>query len=155
MKSKKVIISTISILLITTICIILYAKSNYPKFIGESKDGFWKAELTKSDKTTIGPNYYLELYWKGKKNIEKEIVIKKLRLKVDGEVYKENDNYVLAEYSADTSENAPDHLTTFDFMPEENLKGQNLNLEIEWENKDSESSSNIKIEEKNIIIFNK
>lgn len=151
MKSKKVIISTVIALLIAITCVILYAKNNYPKFIGESKDQYWKAELTKNDKTSIGPNYSLELYWKGNKNIEKDIKIKTLKLKVDGKVYKENDNYDLAEYATDKSENAPDHITTFDFMPEKKIKGHKLELEIEWKNKESKKSSNIKIKETNII----
>ncbi|MCY7671974.1 DUF4944 domain-containing protein [Bacillus altitudinis] len=155
MKIKKfILLSTIFILFITATCVIIYAKNNYPKFMGESKDQYWKAELTRSDKTSIGPNYYLELYWKGNKNIEKEIKIKTLKLKIDGKVYEENENYDLAEYATDKSENAPDHITTFDFIPEEKIKGHKLEIEIEWKNQDSEKSSNIKIKEKNIVNLN-
>ncbi|WP_260862750.1 DUF4944 domain-containing protein [Bacillus pumilus] len=48
--------------------------------------------MSKSEKRSIGGNYCLEVYWKGKKDIEKEIKIKRLKVKVDGKVYKENDN---------------------------------------------------------------
>lgn len=67
----------------------------------------------------------MNLYWQGSKKDEKRTVVEKITLFIDGKKYDDREDYDLSEY---TGEEMPDgghmedHIATFDFMPEEEVR---------------------------------
>ncbi|MCY9166800.1 DUF4944 domain-containing protein [Bacillus atrophaeus] len=105
------------------------------KYIGYSQKEIWEASIEKSDKTSIGPNYFLNLYYKGNKADEKNTVIKKLTLFIDSQKYDENEDYDLSEYTGEKLEGGgvgEDHILTFEYMPENEVIGHEITVEVTW-----------------------
>lgn len=95
------------------------------------------SNLEKSDKTSIGPNYFLNLYWQGSKKDEKRTVVERITLYVDGEKYQDDnvDEYDLSEYTGDKMPGGgrmEDHIATFDYMPEDEVIGHDVLVKVEW-----------------------
>ncbi|CUB38163.1 hypothetical protein BN2127_JRS5_03870 [Bacillus amyloliquefaciens] len=91
MKKRKVIKT---LLVIITVLIIAAGFALFSlisgekvKYIGYSQSKTWEASIEKSDKTSIGPNYFLNLYYRGNKVNEKNTVIKRLTLFVGPEIW--------------------------------------------------------------------
>ncbi|MDA1477962.1 DUF4944 domain-containing protein [Bacillus changyiensis] len=131
---------------------IIYSHQNKPLFEGASEDGTWKVMMTKSDKTSIGPNEYLDVYWQGHKEEEKKTIVKKIILKVDGKMYRDGEDYELSDYTGeelDGGGSKPDHISTFDFIPEDEIKNHDLTVQIKWTDGHREQTANIKMKENN------
>ncbi len=94
--------------------------------------------IEKSGKTSIGPNYFLNLYYRGNKVNEKNTVIKRLTLFVDGRKYGEDKDYHLSEYTGEKLEGGgtgEDHIQTFEYMPEHEVIGHEITVEASMENR--------------------
>ncbi|AIU83962.1 DUF4944 domain-containing protein [Bacillus velezensis] len=154
MKKRKIMKIIIPIVILLGVFVVLYSiYDQQDLYKGTSNDNEWKVSIEKSDKTSIGPNYFLNLYWQGSKNKEKKITIKQIELMVDGKVYQENGPYSLSEYNGESLKEGgerPDHISTFDYMPEEDIKGHKLEVRVTW-NESKEKITVIKLEEKKFL----
>ncbi|QAR59014.1 DUF4944 family protein [Bacillus velezensis] len=153
-KKRKIMKIIIPIVILLGVFVVLYSiYDQQDLYKGTSNDNEWKVSIEKSDKTSIGPNYFLNLYWQGSKNKEKKITIKQIELMVDGKVYQENGPYSLSEYNGESLKEGgerPDHISTFDYMPEEDIKGHKLEVRVTW-NESKEKITVIKLEEKKFL----
>lgn len=100
---KKWLLIIAGFLIICIITLFVMVSGNKVKYEGSGKSGLWMSNLEKSDKTSIGPNYFLNLYWQGSKKEEKWTVVERITLYVDGEKYQDDnvDEYDLSEYTGD------------------------------------------------------
>ncbi|MBR8662805.1 DUF4944 domain-containing protein [Bacillus paralicheniformis] len=75
---------------------------------GEGESGLWHASIEKSDKTSIGPNYFLNLYWDGAKEDAKRTIVKTITLYIDGKKYDDRGHAlsVKVEWKTGDEENA-------------------------------------------------
>ncbi len=87
-KKWLLIIAGFLIIYITTLFVMV--SGNEVKYEGSGKSGLWMSNLEKSGKTSIGPNYFLNLYWQGSKKDEKWTVVERITLYVDGEKYQDD-----------------------------------------------------------------
>ncbi|MDM5302047.1 DUF4944 domain-containing protein [Bacillus subtilis] len=138
-------------LVICIVSIFVIMSENKVKYEGSGKSGIWVSNLEKSDKTSIGPNYFLNLYWQGSKKDEKRTVVEKIILFIDGKKYDDREDYDLSEY---TGEEMPDggymedHIATFDFMPEEEVIGHDLVVKVEWKTGEKKQTEEMKLHKK-------
>ncbi|BCE14654.1 hypothetical protein RSC3_02010 [Bacillus paralicheniformis] len=115
---------------------------------GEGESGLCHASIEKSDKTSIGPNYFLNLYWDGAKEDAKRTIVKTITLYIDGKKYDDRGEYDLSEYTGEEMDDGghmEDHIATFDFMPEEDVIGHALSVKVEWKTGDEENAEIIKL----------
>lgn len=63
--NKKWLLMMAVFLMICIVSIFVMISGNKVKYEGSGKSGLWVSNLEKSDKTSIGPNYFLNLYWQG------------------------------------------------------------------------------------------
>lgn len=132
---KKWLVVWAAILMICIVFIFVLVSGKKVKYEGSGKSGLWVSNLEKSDKTSIGPNYFLNLYWQGSKTDEKRTVVGKITLYIDGQKYDDREGYDLSEY---TGEEMPgggqmeDHIATFDYMPEDEVIGHDVLVKVEW-----------------------
>ncbi|KUL16718.1 YoaO [Bacillus paralicheniformis] len=115
---------------------------------GEGESGLWHASIEKSSKTSIGPNYFLNLYWNGAKEDAKRTIVKTITLYIDGKKYDDRGEYDLSEYTGEEMEGGgymEDHIATFDFMPEEDVIGHALSVKVEWKTGDEENAEKMKL----------
>ncbi|MCY9255650.1 YdhH/YoaO family protein [Bacillus spizizenii] len=154
MKKRKIMKIIIPVVILLGIFVVLYSiYEQQDLYKGTSKDNEWKVSIEKSDKTSIGPNYFLNLYWQGSESKEKKITIKQIELIVDGKVYEEGGPYHLSEYNGEQLKDGgkkPNHVSTFDYMPEEDIKGHKLEVKIKW-NESKEKTTVFKLEEKKFL----
>ncbi|OMI04538.1 hypothetical protein BTA30_07750 [Bacillus swezeyi] len=54
----------------SVIFVIVLMSGSKVKYEGSGNSGLWCSSIEKSDKTSIGPNYFLNLYWQGSKEDE-------------------------------------------------------------------------------------
>lgn len=95
-KIKKILIITAPLL----ICLVTFfamIAGDKVKYEGSSRNGLWVSTIEKSDKTSIGPNYFLNLYWQGNKKEAKRTIVEKITLYIDGKKYDDRENYDLSE----------------------------------------------------------
>ncbi|MCY7779654.1 YdhH/YoaO family protein [Bacillus haynesii] len=115
---------------------------------GKGESGLWHASIEKSGKTSIGPNYFLNLYWDGTKEDAKRTIVKTITLYIDGKKYDDRGEYELSEYTGEEIEGGghmEDHIATFDFMPEEDVIGHALSVKVEWKTGDEENAEIMKL----------
>ncbi|MDR4435288.1 DUF4944 domain-containing protein [Bacillus tequilensis] len=132
---KKWLVVIAAFLMICIVSTFVTVSGKKVKYEGSGKSGLWVSNLEKSDKTSIGPNYFLNLYWQGSKTDEKRTVVGKITLYIDGQKYDDREGYDLSEY---TGEEMPgggqmeDHIATFDYMPEDEVIGHDVLVKVEW-----------------------
>ncbi|MEG7336766.1 DUF4944 domain-containing protein [Bacillus sp. 0102A] len=149
--NKKWLLLMTVFLVICIVSIFVIMSENKVKYEGSEKNGIWVSNLEKSDKTSIGPNYFLNLYWQGSKKDEKRTVVEKITLYIDGKKYDDREDYDLSEY---TGEEMPDggymedHIATFDFMPEEEVIGHDLVVKVEWKTGEKKQTEEMKLHKK-------
>ncbi|TYS11566.1 DUF4944 domain-containing protein [Bacillus subtilis] len=149
--NKKWLLLMTVFLVICIVSIFVIMSENKVKYEGSGKSGIWVSNLEKSDKTSIGPNYFLNLYWQGSKKDEKRTVVEKITLFIDGKKYDDREDYDLPEY---TGEEMPDgghmedHIATFDFMPEEEVIGHDLVVKVEWKTGEKKQTEEMKLHKK-------
>ncbi|MFH0347678.1 DUF4944 domain-containing protein [Bacillus vallismortis] len=149
--NKKLLLLMTVFLVICIVSIFVIMSENKVKYEGSGKSGIWVSNLEKSDKTSIGPNYFLNLYWQGSKKNEKRTVVEKITLYIDGKKYDDREDYDLSEY---TGEEMPDggymedHIATFDFMPEEEVIGHDLVVKVEWKTGEKKQTEEMKLHKK-------
>ncbi|WP_367386831.1 DUF4944 domain-containing protein [Bacillus vallismortis] len=149
--NKKWLLLMTVFLVICIVSIFVIMSENKVKYEGSGKSGIWVSNLEKSDKTSIGPNYFLNLYWQGSKKDEKRTVVEKITLYIDGKKYDDREDYDLSEY---TGEEMPDggymedHIATFDFMPEEEVIGHDLVVKVEWKTGEKKQTEEMKLHKK-------
>ncbi|MCV4329168.1 YdhH/YoaO family protein [Bacillus velezensis] len=135
-KVIKTLLVIITVLIIAAGCALFSLISGEKvKYIGYSQSKTWEASIEKSSKTSIGPNYFLNLYYRGNKVNEKNTVIKRLTLFVDGRKYGEDKDYHLSEYTGEKLEGGgtgEDHIQTFEYMPENEVIGHEITVEAVW-----------------------
>ncbi|NPC90768.1 DUF4944 domain-containing protein [Bacillus sp. WMMC1349] len=155
MKKRKWTIILIPIVILALIFVVFYAIYDQKDlYKGTSKDDNWRVSIEKSEKTSIGPNYFLNLYWQGSENNKKKITVKNIKLIVDGEVYEENGPYNLSEYTGEHFKDGgeePDHISTFSYMLEEDIKDHQLEVKIEWNDKSKDKTTVFKLEQKSLF----
>ncbi|MGV3270262.1 DUF4944 domain-containing protein [Bacillus sp. CIS52] len=139
MKKYKVIKTLLIIITVLTITagIALFSliSGEKVKYIGYSQNKAWEASIEKSGKTSIGPNYFLNLYYRGNKENKKKTVIKRLTLFIDGRKYGEDKDYHLSEYTGEKlagGGTGEDHIQTFEYMPENEVIGHEITVEAVW-----------------------
>ncbi|MCY9307445.1 YdhH/YoaO family protein [Bacillus inaquosorum] len=148
---KKWLLMIAAFLIICIVAIIVTISGNKVKYEGSGRSGLWVSNLEKSDKTSIGPNYFLNLYWQGSKKDEKRTVVEKITLFIDGKKYDDREDYALSEY---TGEEMPggghmeDHIATFDFMPEDEVIGHDVLVKVEWKTDEKKQTEEIKLHKK-------
>ncbi|OBA04202.1 DUF4944 domain-containing protein [Bacillus subtilis] len=143
----------IAVLLMICIVTLFVMVSGHKVYEGSGKSGLWVSNLEKSGKTSIGPNYFMNLYWQGSKKDEKKTVVKRITLYVDGKNYQDDNiaEYDLSEY---TGEEMPgggykeDHIATFDYMPEDEVIGHDLLVKVEWKTGGKKQTEEIKLHKK-------
>lgn len=81
---KKWLLIIAVFVVIFTVSIFVIMSGNKVKYEGSGKSGLWFSNIEKSDKNSIGPNYFLHLYWQGSKKDEKRTVVSKITLYIDG-----------------------------------------------------------------------
>ncbi|WP_348710441.1 DUF4944 domain-containing protein [Bacillus subtilis] len=150
-KKWLLIIAGFLIICITTLFVMV--SGNEVKYEGSGKSGLWMSNLEKSDKTSIGPNYFLNLYWQGSKKEEKWTVVERITLYVDGEKYQDDnvDEYDLSEYTGDEMPGGgrmEDHIATFDYMPEDEVIGHDVLVKVEWRTGQKKQTEEIKLHKK-------
>ncbi|MBL3646932.1 DUF4944 domain-containing protein [Bacillus sp. RHFS10] len=149
--NKKWLLLMTVFLVICIVSIFVIMSENKVKYEGSGKSGIWVSNLEKSDKTSIGPNCFLNLYWQGSKKDEKRTVVEKITLYIDGKKYDDREDYDLSEY---TGEEMPDgvcmedHIATFDFMPEEEVIGHDLVVKVEWKTGEKKQTEEMKLHKK-------
>lgn len=101
--NKKWLLMIAVFLMICIVSIFVMISGNKVKYEGSGKSGLWVSNLEKSDKTSIGPNYFLNLYWQGGRKTKKGLLLKELLLYVDGKKYQDDniDEYDLSEYTGE------------------------------------------------------
>lgn len=87
---KKWLLMIAAFLIICIVAIIVMVSGNKVKYEGSGRSGLWVSNLEKSDKTSIGPNYFLNLYWQGSKKDEKRTVVERITLYVDSKKYQDD-----------------------------------------------------------------
>ncbi|WP_426982576.1 DUF4944 domain-containing protein [Bacillus cabrialesii] len=150
---KKWLLVIAALLMICIVTLFVIVSGHKVKYEGSGKSGLWVSNLEKSGKTSIGPNYFLNLYWQGSKKDEKKTVIKRITLYVDGNKYQDDNiaEYDLSEY---TGEEMPgggykeDHIATFDYMPEDEVIGHDLLVKVEWKTGGKKQTEAIKLHKK-------
>lgn len=148
---KKWLLIIAGFLIICIITLFVMVSGNKVKYEGNGKSGLWMSNLEKSDKTSIEPNYFLNLYWQGSKKDEKRTVLEKITLYIDGKMYDDRENYDLSEY---TGEEMPgegrmeDHIATFDYMPEDEVIGHDVLVKVEWRTGQKKQTEEIKLHKK-------
>lgn len=150
---KKWLLVIAALLMICIVTLFVIVSGHKVKYEGSGKSGLWVSNLEKSGKTSIGPNYFLNLYWQGSKKDEKKTVIKRITLYVDGNKYQDDNiaEYDLSEY---TGEEMPgggykeDHIATFDYMPEDEVIGHDLLVKVEWKTGGKKQTEEIKLHKK-------
>ncbi|NTU25541.1 DUF4944 domain-containing protein [Bacillus tequilensis] len=132
---KKWLVVWAAILMICIVSIFAMVSGKKVKYEGSGKSGLWVSNLEKSDKTSIGPNYFLNLYWQGSKTDEKRTVVGKITLYIDGQKYDDREGYDLSEYTGEEMSGGgqmPDHISTLDYMPEDEVIGHDVLVKVEW-----------------------
>lgn len=77
--NKKWLLMMAVFLMICIVSIFVMISGNKVKYEGSGKSGLWVSNLEKSDKTSIGPNYFLNLYWQGGgRKTKKGLLLKEL-----------------------------------------------------------------------------
>ncbi|MGF7533008.1 DUF4944 domain-containing protein [Bacillus mexicanus] len=140
-------------LIVCIVSILVMISGNKVKYEGSGKSGLWVSNLEKSGKTSIGPNYFFNLYWQGSKKDEKQTVVERITLYVDGRKYQDDNvgEYNLSEY---TGEEMPgggqmeDHIATFDYMPEEEVVGHEILAKVEWRTGEKRQTEELKLHQK-------
>ncbi|WP_283637847.1 DUF4944 domain-containing protein [Bacillus velezensis] len=146
---KTLLIIIAALILIAGIAVYSLISGEKVKYIGYSHNKTWEASIEKSDKTAIGPNYFLNLYYKGNKKDEKDTIIKKLALFIDGRKYDENKGYYLSEYTGEELEGGgvgEDHILTFEYIPENEVIGHEVTVEVEWKTNNKTHRDKFKLE---------
>lgn len=147
----KIILIITAPLLICLVTFFAMIAGDKVKYEGSSRNGLWVSTIEKSDKTSIGPNYFLNLYWQGNKKEAKRTIVEKITLYIDGKKYDDRENYDLSEY---TGEEMPgggqmeDHIATFDFMPEDEVIGHDVVVKVEWKTGKEEHTDQMRLQEK-------
>ncbi|MER0467954.1 DUF4944 domain-containing protein [Bacillus cabrialesii subsp. cabrialesii] len=148
---KKWLLVIAAILMIGIVSIFVMVSGKKVKYEGSGESGLWVSNLEKSGKTSIGPNYFLNLYWQGSKKDEKKTIVSKIILYIDGKKYDDRENYDLSEY---TGEEMPgggymeDHIATFDYMPEDEVIGHDVLVKVEWKTGGKKQTEEIKLHKK-------
>ncbi|WP_338442460.1 DUF4944 domain-containing protein [Bacillus spizizenii] len=150
---KKWLLMIAAFLIICIAAITVMISGNKVKYEGSGRSGLWVSNLEKSDKTSIGSNYFLNLYWQGSKKDEKRTVVERITLYVDGKKYQDDniDEYDLSEY---TGEEMPggghmeDHIATFNYMPEDEVIGHDVLVKVEWKTGEKKQTEKIKLHKK-------
>ncbi|MED4613052.1 DUF4944 domain-containing protein [Bacillus subtilis] len=150
---KKWLLIIAGFLIISITTLFVMVSGNEVKYEGSGKSGLWMSNLEKSDKTSIGPNYFLNLYWQGSKKEEKWTVVERITLYVDGEKYQDDnvDEYDLSEYTGDEMPGGgrmEDHIATFDYMPEDEVIGHDVLVKVEWKTGQKKQTEAIKLHKK-------
>lgn len=70
-------------MLVCIVPIFAMLSGNKVKYEGTGKSGLWVSSIEKSDKTSIGPNYFLNLFWQGSKKGEKRSVVEKITFYIE------------------------------------------------------------------------
>ncbi|MBG9768749.1 DUF4944 domain-containing protein [Bacillus vallismortis] len=151
---KKWLLIIAVFVVIFTVSIFVIMSGNKVKYEGSGKSGLWFSNIEKSDKNSIGPNYFLNLYWQGSKKDEKRTVVSKITLYIDGKKYDDREDYDLSEYTGEEMPEGgqmPDHIATFDFMPEEEVIGHDLLVKVEWKTGGKKQTEDIKLYKKTCI----
>ncbi|MEG7356126.1 DUF4944 domain-containing protein [Bacillus inaquosorum] len=149
--NKKWLLLMTVFLVICIVSIFVIMSENKVKYEGSGKSGIWVSNLEKSDKTSIGPNYFLNLYWQGSKKDEKRTVVEKITLYIDGKKYDDREDYDLSEYKGEEMPDGgymEDHIATFDFMPEEEVIGHDLVVKVEWKTGEKKQTEEMKLHKK-------
>lgn len=145
---KKWLLMIAVFVVIFTVSFFVIISRNKVKYEGSGKSGLWVSNIEKSDKTSIGPNYFVNLYWQGSKKDEKRTDVSKITLYIDGKKYDDREDYNLSEYTGEEMPEGgqmPDHIATFDFMPEEEVIGHDLLVKVEWKTGDKKTNRGHKI----------
>ncbi|MEK5081859.1 DUF4944 domain-containing protein [Bacillus sp. FSL H8-0515] len=138
-------------MLICTVSIFAMLSGNKVKYEGTGKSGLWVSSIEKSDKTSIGPNYFLNLFWQGSKKDEKRSVVEKITFYIDGKKYDDREDYDLSKYTGEEMADGgemEDHIATFDYMPEDEVIGHELLVKVEWKTGEKRQTEEIKLHRK-------
>ncbi|MBY8913747.1 YdhH/YoaO family protein [Bacillus sp. YC2] len=146
---KTLLIIIADLIIIAGFAVYFLISGEKVKYIGWSQNKTWEASIEKSGKTSIGPNYFFNLYYRGNKVNEKNTVIKRLTLFVDGLKYAEDKDYHLSEFTGEKLEGGgvgEDHIQTFEYMPENEVIGHEITVEVEWKTNNKTYREKFKLE---------